>query len=68
MTRLTPYLFFILAALAFVMVALSDDDAWQSQDVSLFNAVLIIGGVFLAAHGLRKVITMVSDRHRTRRK
>ena len=66
MSRLSPYLFFVLAALAFAMVALSDDDDWQSEEVSLLESVLIVGGVFLGAHLLRKLVAMAMDRRKVR--
>ena len=62
MNRLSPYLFFVLAALTFAMVAFSDDDHWQSEEVSFLDSVLIVGGVFLGAHLLRKLVSVAMDR------
>ena len=53
--RITPYLFFALAALALSLIALSPNDDWHSAEVDPLNAVLIVAGVFIGAHLLRKL-------------
>ena len=55
MGRLTPYIFFLLAILAFVMIALQPDDSWQTEEVDMLDAVLITAGVLIGAHLLRKL-------------
>lgn len=55
MGRLSPYIFFMLAVIAFGMIAFQPDDSWQTEQVNLFDAVLITVGVLLGAHVLRKV-------------
>ena len=59
MRRLTPYLFFLLAILAFGMIALSPDDSWQSDEIDPLRAVLIVAGVFLGAHAMRWAVGKV---------
>ena len=53
--RLTPYIFFLLAIIAFVMIAFQPDDSWQTEEVDMLDAVLITGGVLIGAHLLRKL-------------
>ena len=67
MSRLSPYLFFLIAMLGLGMIALSSDDQWQTEDVNVFEAALIIGGVFLAAHALRWLVRLAADRRETRK-
>lgn len=55
MRRLTPYIFFLLAIIAFAMIALDPDDSWQTEEVDLLDAVLITAGVLIGAHLLRKL-------------
>ena len=56
MRRLTPYIFFLLAIIAFTMIALDSDDSWQTEEVNLLDAVLITAGVLIGAHLLRKLV------------
>lgn len=67
MRRLTPYLFFLLAIIAFAMIAFQSDDSWQTQEVDMLDAVLITGGVLIGAHLLRKIGTTLYDRWRFRK-
>ncbi|MXO47005.1 hypothetical protein GRI69_01850 [Erythrobacter vulgaris] len=55
MGRLTPYIFFLLAVLAFAMIALQPDDSWQTEEIDMVDAVLITAGVLIGAHLLRKL-------------
>ena len=66
MQRLTPYLFFLVAALALAMVAFDQDQNWQTEEVELLDAVLIIAGVFIGAHFLRKLAGFLYARMRDR--
>lgn len=67
MGRLTPYIFFLLAVIAFGMIALEPDDSWQSDEVELLDAVLITGGVLIGAHLLRLAATKLYERWKSRR-
>ena len=53
--RLTPYLFFVLCAAALVMFAVQGDAGFE-EEVDPLQAVLVVAGAFIAAHGLRHVI------------
>ena len=55
MGRLSPYIFFLLAILAFGMIAFQPDKSWQTEQVDLLDAVLITAGVLIGAHVLRKL-------------
>ena len=55
MGRLSPYIFFLLAVLAFGMIAFQPDESWQTEQVDLLDAVLITAGVLIGAHILRKL-------------
>ena len=66
MQRLTPYLFFTIAALGLAMVALDQDQSWQTEEVDTLDAVLIIAGVFIGAHLLRKLAGFLYGRLRDR--
>jgi hypothetical protein len=68
MDRLTPYIFFIVAILAIGMIALQDDGSWQTEEVDMFDAVLITGGVLIGAHLLRKIGQLVFTRWKARNK
>ena len=52
MQRLTPYLFFTLAATGLVWVAIRGDAGFH-EEVDPLTAVIVVAGVFLAAHALR---------------
>ena len=67
MRHLSPYLFFLLAVLGLGMIALAPDDQWQSEEVDVLDAVLIIGGVFLAAHALRRLVRNAAERREKRK-
>ena len=67
MGRLTPYIFFLLAVIAFGMIALEPDDSWQSDEVELLDAVLITGGVLIGAHVLRLAATKLYEGWKSRR-
>ncbi|MBA4765119.1 hypothetical protein [Qipengyuania huizhouensis] len=67
MGRLTPYIFFLLAILAFVMIALQPDDSWQTEEVDMLDAVLITAGVLIGAHLLRKLGQTLYTRWKDRR-
>lgn len=66
MQRITPYLFFILAALALAMIALDPDDSWQAEEVDMLDAVLITAGVLIGAHALRKLAGWAVSRWKNR--
>ncbi|MBK63328.1 MAG: hypothetical protein CL575_10380 [Altererythrobacter sp.] len=66
MGRLSPYIFFLLAILAFGMIALQPDDSWQTEQVNMVDAVLITVGVLIGAHVLRKVGQAVYKRWKDR--
>ena len=53
--RITPYIFFLLAIIAFAMIAFRPDKSWQTEEVDMLDAVLITGGVLIGAHLLRKL-------------
>lgn len=53
--RLTPYIFFLLAAGAFVMIAIQGDGALE-EPVDPLRAVLVVIGVFAGAHILRALV------------
>lgn len=57
MQRITPYLFFVIAAGAFAMIALDSDQSWQTQEISPLRAVIIVGVTFAGAHLLRVLVT-----------
>lgn len=57
MQRITPYLFFIIAAGALAMIAFDRDQSWQTEDISPLRAVLIVGAAFAGAHLLRLIVT-----------
>ncbi|GAB5351239.1 hypothetical protein [Qipengyuania sp. 483] len=66
MGRLSPYIFFLLAILAFGMIALQPDESWQTEQVNMVDAVLITVGVLIGAHVLRKVGQVVYKRWKDR--
>lgn len=66
MRRLTPYIFFLLAIIAFAMIALEPDDSWQSEEVDVLDAVLITAGVLIGAHLLRIIGTRLFERWKSR--
>ncbi|MAM37270.1 MAG: hypothetical protein CL949_01900 [Erythrobacter sp.] len=66
MGRLSPYIFFLLAILAFGMIALQPDESWQTEQVNMVDAVLITVGVLIGAHVLRKVGQAVYKRWKDR--
>ena len=66
MGRLSPYIFFLLAILAFGMIALQPDDSWQTEQVNMVDAVLITVGVLIGTHVLRKVGQAVYKRWKDR--
>ncbi len=66
MGRLSPYIFFLLAILAFGMIALQPDESWQTEQVNMVDAVLITAGVLIGAHVLRKVGQAVYKRWKDR--
>lgn len=68
MRPLTPYLFFLLAALAFLMIALDDDDSWQTEKVDMLDGILITAGVLIGAHVLRKLGELLYARWKGGRK
>lgn len=55
MQRITPYLFFILAAAALVMIAVKGD-AGFGEEVNPLQAVLVVAGAFAGAHALRFLV------------
>ena len=65
--RLTPYIFFLLAIIAFVMIAFQPDDSWQTEQVDALDAVLITAGVLIGAHLLRKLAEVLYARWKTPR-
>ena len=67
MGRLSPYIFFLLAILAFGMIAFQPDESWQTEQVNMVDAVLITVGVLIGAHVLRKVGQAVYKRWKDRR-
>lgn len=67
MRRLTPYIFFLLAILAFVMIAMEPDDSWQSEKVDILDAVLVTAGVLIGAHLLRKIAEKLFAKRKDRR-
>ncbi|SFP24998.1 hypothetical protein [Qipengyuania nanhaisediminis] len=52
MQRLTPYLFFTLAVAGLVWIAIRGDAGFD-EEVDPLTAVIVVAGVFLAAHALR---------------
>lgn len=66
MGRLSPYIFFLLAILAFGMIALQPHESWQTEQVNMVDAVLITVGVLIGAHVLRKVGQAVYKRWKDR--
>ena len=66
MQRLTPYLFFIIAALGLAMVAVDQDQSWQTEEVDTLDAIIVIAGVFIGAHLLRKLAGFLHGRMRDR--
>ncbi|QZD94930.1 hypothetical protein [Qipengyuania gelatinilytica] len=67
MRRLTPYIFFLLAIIAFAMIAFDKDDSWQTEQVDALDAVLITAGVLIGAHLLRKLAEVLYARWKTPR-
>lgn len=67
MRRLTPYIFFLLAIMAFTMIAFDSDDSWQTEQVDMLDAVLITAGVLIGAHLLRKLVEMLYTRWKSPR-
>lgn len=67
MRRLTPYIFFLLAIMAFTMIAFDSDDSWQTEQVDMLDAVLITAGVLIGAHLLRKLAEMLYTRWKSPR-
>ena len=55
MQRITPYLFFILAAAALVMIAVKGDAGFE-EEVDPLKAVLVVAGAFAGAHALRFLV------------
>lgn len=55
MQRITPYLFFILAAVALVMIAVQGDAGFE-EEVNPLQAVLVVAGAFAGAHLLRFLV------------
>ncbi|MXO50020.1 hypothetical protein GRI42_01730 [Erythrobacter gaetbuli] len=55
MQRITPYLFFILAAAALVMIAVKGDAGFE-EEVNPLQAVLVVAGAFAGAHALRFLV------------
>lgn len=68
MRRLTPYIFFLLAVFAFAMISQQPDTGWQTEEVDPVQAVLIVAGVLIGAHVLRRLAEMVYDRWKDRQK
>lgn len=64
--RITPYLFFLIAILALVMIAFDDDQSWQTEEVDLLDAVLVTAGVLIGAHLLRKLTETLYARWKDR--
>ena len=64
--RITPYLFFLIAVIAFAMIAFQPDDSWQSEQVDMLDAVLITAGVLIGAHLLRKLAEALYRRWKSR--
>lgn len=62
MRRLTPYIFFLLAIMAFAMIAFDSDDSLQTEEVDTLDAVLITAGVLIGAHLLRKLAELLYAR------
>lgn len=60
MRRLTPYLFFLLAAAGLLMVAIKGDAGFEDE-VDPLQAILVIGGVFIGAHALRHIMIRVLE-------
>ena len=66
MQRLTPYLFFTIAALGLALIALDTDQSWQTEEVDLLDAVLIVAGTLIGAHVLRKLVVWLLSRRDNR--
>ncbi|MBT8427406.1 MAG: hypothetical protein KJO02_05190 [Erythrobacter sp.] len=68
MRRLTPYIFFLLAIMAFAMIAFDKGESWQTEQVDILDAVLITAGVLIGAHLLRKLAEVLYKRWKSPRK
>ena len=66
MNRLTPYIFFLVVVIGFAMIALDNDQSWQTEQVDMLDAVLVIAGVLAGAHVLRKVAGILCSRWKDR--
>ena len=66
MQRLTPYLFFLLACVGLAMIAFDADQSWQTEEVDLGGAVLIVAGTLIGAHVLRKLVVWLLSRRDNR--
>ena len=64
--RITPYLFFLIAIIALAMIAFDDDQSWQTEEVGMFDAVLVTAGVLIGAHLLRKLAEALYARWKDR--
>ena len=64
--RITPYLFFLIAVIALVMIAFDDDQSWQTEEVDILDAVLVTAGVLIGAHLLRKLAATLYARWKDR--
>ena len=64
--RITPYLFFLIAVIALVMIAFDDDQSWQTEEVDMFDAVLVTAGVLIGAHLVRKLAEALFARWKDR--
>ena len=66
MQRLTPYLFFLLACVGLAMIAFDTDQSWQTEEIDLLDAVLIVAGTLIGAHVLRKLVVWLLSRRDNR--
>ena len=64
--RITPYLFFLIAIIALAMIAFDDDRSWQTEEVDIFDAVLVTAGVLIGAHLVRKLAETLYARWKDR--
>lgn len=64
--RLSPYIFFLLAAGAFAMIAVQGEES-LTEPVDPLRAVLIVVGVFAGAHILRALVARLFGRDENRR-
>ena len=64
--RITPYLFFLIAIIALAIIAFNDDQSWQTEEVDMFDAVLVTAGVLIGAHLVRKLAEALYARWKDR--